>query len=252
MSLTHQPLIKLGEPFIQLSTVDSTNNYALNLVKQGLAANGTAIFAHKQTNGKGQMGKQWQTNEAENIIISVVANISTVHMLNQFGLVAMAALGCYDFFSVYAGDSTAIKWSNDLYWNDKKAGGILIETTQHNNQRFAIIGIGININQTIFDQSLPNPVSLKQITGKHFNVVELAKELCNSIDKWYTFLRENNVDFLLKVYNKHLYKKDKAVTLKKENIKFNCIIKSVNAFGELQVENGLNDSFKFGEVSWVI
>jgi len=60
----------------------------------------------------------------------------------------MAALGCFDFFSKYAGEKTAIKWSNDIYWKDKKAGGVLIETTNHNNKRYAIIGIGININQT--------------------------------------------------------------------------------------------------------
>ena len=134
-------MIKLGEPFIQLSTVDSTNNYAHSLVKTGLAVNGTAIFADSQTNGRGQMGKQWQTNAGENITLSIVADISTVHLQNQFGLVAMAALGCYDFFSKYAGDKTAIKWSNDLYWNDKKAGGILIETISHNQKRFAIITI---------------------------------------------------------------------------------------------------------------
>lgn len=245
-------MIKLGEPFIQLLAVDSTNNYALNLVKQGLAASGTAFFAYKQTNGKGQMEKQWQTNEGENIILSIVADISTVHLQNRFGLVLMAALGCYDFFSKYAGNATAIKWSNDLYWNDKKAGGILIETLQYNTHRFAIIGIGININQTIFNKNLPNPISLQQITGTYYNIVELAKQLCACVDKWYKVLQENKIDVLLENYNNHLYKKGKAVTLKRQNIKFNCIIKGVNAFGELQVENGLSDSFKFGEVSWVI
>ncbi len=241
-------MIKLGNPFIQLLEVDSTNNYAHRLIKTGLADSGTAIFAAQQTHGKGQMGKKWQANKGENITLSIIANISTVHLQNQFGLVAMAALGCYDFFNRYAIDATAIKWSNDLYWNDKKAGGILIETLQHHQQRFAIIGIGININQPIFDPNLPNPVSLKQITGKHFDVVALAQELCVCIDKWYNVLLQGDHHLLLETYNQHLYKKDNIVTLKKGNIKFNCTIKAVAANGELQVENGLQDSFQFGEV----
>ncbi|MFY7964818.1 MAG: biotin--[acetyl-CoA-carboxylase] ligase [Chitinophagaceae bacterium] len=249
---THQPPIKLGKPFIQLLTVDSTNNYALNLLKDNLAGNGTAIFAAEQSNGRGQMGKIWKANANENIIISIIVDISAVHIQNQFNLLAMAALGSYDFFNKYAGDETAIKWSNDIYWRDKKAGGILIETTQHQQKRFAIVGIGININQVQFDESLINPVSLKQITGKHFNVVELAKELCDCIGNWYDVLLKNNHQELLSFYNSHLYKKNKEVKLKKGNIKFNCIIKSVNSNGELQVENGLSDSFKFGEVEWII
>ena len=235
-------------PFISLLEVDSTNNYAHSLIKNGLATNGTTIFTQKQTNGRGQMNKQWHTNVGENIIISIIANISTIHLQNQFGVMAMAALGCFDFFTKYAIDSTAIKWSNDLYWNDKKAGGILIETLQHHEKRFAIIGIGININQTKFSQNLPNAVSLKQITGKTFDTIELAKELCVCVDKWYNELLQNNIDAILKTYNNHLYKKEKIVVLKKDNIKFNATIKNVNAFGELVVDNGVEQNFKFGEV----
>ena len=248
---THQPSIKLGSRFIQLLAVDSTNNYALELLKQNLADSGTAIFAQEQTNGRGQMGKKWEALHRENIILTIIADISTVYIQNQFNLLAMAALGCYDFFSKYAGNETAIKWSNDIYWKDKKAGGILIETTNHNNKRYAIVGMGININQTAFDENLMNPVSLKQITGKNFKVVELAKELCNCIDVWYNVLLSENNHQLLTNYNSHLYKKNKEVTLKKGNIKFNCIIKCVNPFGELQVENGLCDSFRFGEIEWI-
>ncbi len=249
---THQPSVKLGSTFIQLLAVDSTNNYALELLKQNLADSGTAIFAQEQTNGRGQMGKKWEALQGENIILTIIADISAVHIQNQFNLLAMAALGCYDFFSKYAGDETAIKWSNDIFWKDKKAGGILIETTNHNNKRFAIIGMGININQTFFDENIKNAVSLKQITGRTFNVVELARELCNCIDIWYNVLLKNNHQELLNCYNNCLYKKGQQVTLKKNNIKFNCTIKSVNSFGELQVENGLCNSFKFGEVSWLV
>ena len=244
-------MTKLGEPFIELLQVDSTNNYALRLVKSGLSVNGSAIFAREQINGRGQMGKVWQTNANENIIMSIIIDISTIHLQNQFGLLAMAALGCYDFFTKYTIEKTAIKWSNDLYWNDKKAGGILIETITHQRKRYAIIGIGININQTKFDEHLPNPISLKQITGKDFEIVELAKEVCICVDKWYQVLQNDDRELLLETYNKYLYKKNETGTLKKGNIKFNGTIKGVNEFGELLVYNGFEQNFKFGEVSFV-
>jgi len=245
-------LIKLGQPFIHLLEVDSTNNYAHKLIKTNLAASGTSIFAEKQTNGKGQMGKKWFANDGENIILSIVVDISSIQLQNQFAIVAMASLGCYDFFNKYTIDATAIKWSNDLYWNDKKAGGILIETLQHNSKRFAIVGIGININQTKFDESLPNPVSLKQITGRNFDTIELAKELCTCVDKWYCILKNGSMELLIKNYNNHLYKKDEKVSLKKENIKFEGIIKKVNAFGELEVQTAVIEHFKFGEIQWIL
>jgi BirA family biotin operon repressor/biotin-[acetyl-CoA-carboxylase] ligase len=248
---THQPSIKLGHPFIQLLTVDSTNNYAFNLLKDNLAVDGTAIFAAEQSDGRGQMGKIWKANPNENIILSIIVDISAVYLQNQFGLLAMAALGCYDFFDKYAISETAIKWSNDIYWKDKKAGGILIETTQHQQKRFAIVGIGININQVQFDESLPNPVSLKQITGKHYNIADLAIELCESINNWYQILLQNNYALLQETYNKYLYKKDQEVKLRKGNINFNCTIRGVNDYGELVVDTGITECFKYGQIEWL-
>ncbi len=249
---TSKPLIELNQPLIQLNEVDSTNNYAHKLIKQNLATNGTAIFAHHQTTGKGQRGKQWKAKAGENIILSVIIDISTVHLQNQFPLVAMSALACHNFFKKYAGNNTVIKWSNDIYFNDNKAGGILIETVNHNNKRLAIVGMGININQTEFDKSLLNAISLKQITGNTYNIIELANELYKKVIEHYIVLAEERFDLLLAEYNNVLYKKNKQVTLRKDNIKFSCTIKGINSFGELEVENGLKDTFSFGEVQWII
>ena len=244
--------MKIGEPFIHLLEVDSTNNYAHSLLKSGMVTNGTVIFADNQLKGKGQSGKQWQSNLRENILLSIILDISFISINKQFNIIAFAALGVYDFFSKYAVEGTAIKWTNDLYWNDKKAGGVLIETVNHQSKRYAIVGIGININQTSFHPSLPNPVSLKQITGKNHEVLSLTNELSNAILIRYNQLISINSSNLIKEYNQCLYKKDKQVYLKKGNIKFTCIIKNVNEFGELVVQSGIQDSFKFGEVEWII
>lgn len=250
MFSTHQPFIKIGDPFIKLLEVDSTNNYALAKVKENKAISGTVIYAQNQTNGKGQMGKEWLSNGNENITFSIILDISSFPLQNQFLICAFTAMGCFEFFKKYAGNNTAIKWPNDIYYNDKKAGGILIETTQQTDKRIAVIGIGININQKEFSEALSNPISLHQITGDEYKVEDLCKELIQCLNKWLPFLYEKNNE-ILKTYNQHLYKKNKIVQLKKGNIKFSCTIKEVNEFGELLVENGLQDSFKHGEIEWI-
>ncbi|MGI9137851.1 MAG: biotin--[acetyl-CoA-carboxylase] ligase, partial [Sediminibacterium sp.] len=92
------------------------------------------------------------------------------------------ALGAQAFFMVYAGDETKIKKPNDIYWRDRKAGGILIENIVRGNiWTWAVIGIGVNINQTQFSNDAGNPVSLKQITGKNWDVKSLQKKLSSAL-----------------------------------------------------------------------
>ena len=106
--------------------------------------------------GKGQRGKIWTSEKDANIILSIVINPEPLQLSQQFQLSACVAVAVNDFFTKYAGMQTKIKWPNDLYWQDRKAGGILIENivSTHqliiNNWEWAIIGIGININQTSF------------------------------------------------------------------------------------------------------
>ncbi|MDX2046252.1 MAG: biotin--[acetyl-CoA-carboxylase] ligase [Chitinophagaceae bacterium] len=243
----------IGQPFITLQQVDSTNNYAMAQAHARLATHGTTYFAMEQTGGKGQRGKNWFSLPGENIMQSVVIEPGNLPAASQFCLSAATALACYDFFNVYAGDETFIKWPNDLYWRDRKAGGILIENVLSGKVwQYAIAGTGININQTVFDVSLPNPVSLKQITGKHYDVLELASQLCSRLQKRYEQLHQGNFSELLEQYNKVLYKKGQTIRLKKDNRVFNCTLEEVNNAGQLVVKTGIEEHFDFGEVEWVI
>ena len=168
--------------FIVLDSVDSTNNYAMARVHEGLSRHGNAYFSSIQTEGKGQRGKLWETSINVNIALSIVLEPATLNALQQFQLSVAVTMGCFDFVNFYAGDETTIKWPNDIYWRDRKAGGILIENIFHGKEwKYAVAGIGININQPYFDDSLKNAVSLKQITGKSFYTLALARELHQSI-----------------------------------------------------------------------
>jgi len=161
-------------------------------------------------------------------------------------------LACFDFFSAYAGDETRNKWPNDLYWRDRKAGGILIENMVKSNQwDKAIIGMGININQTSFDKMKGKPVSLKQITGKTFDPISLAKELCHHLDNRFSMLENKPFDQLLSAYNEHLFKKDEMVSFKRNNVLFQAKVISVDKDGHLMIVHGVEERIPFGEITWL-
>jgi BirA family biotin operon repressor/biotin-[acetyl-CoA-carboxylase] ligase len=243
----------IGEPFIILPTIDSTNNYAKGLIREGLAKDGMVIFTQEQTQGRGQKNNKWESSKGENIMLSAILDATWLSIQDQFQLSCATALACSDFLSKYAGDETGIKWPNDLYWRDRKAGGILIENViKGTNWEKAVVGIGININQTVFNYMKNNPVSLKQITGKSFDVLQLAKELCNFLEKRYYELREGMFETHLKLYNQRLYKHNQQVILKKGEELIPIIIDCVNKEGNLLTHNQLQRIFTHGEVEWIL
>jgi BirA family biotin operon repressor/biotin-[acetyl-CoA-carboxylase] ligase len=229
-----------------------------------------AIFAHEQVAGKGQRGKAWASQKEANIILSLVINPQPLPLSDQFQLSACAAVAVLEFFRKYAGDDSKIKWPNDLYWQDRKAGGILIESViggeadPDNNRdpvsaawKWSIIGIGININQTSFHPEIKNPVSLKQITGKEYDVVELAKELSLLFYQHLSGLVENGFAGIYATYLAHLYKKNETVKLKKGTKVFPAVIEGVSPAGQLITHQSLPEGpvttgFDFGEVEWII
>ncbi len=239
--------------FTVLNSVDSTNNYAMGKVHAGLASHGNAYFSPIQTAGKGQRGNLWETSEGVNIALSIVLDVHTLNASQQFQLSVAIALSGFDFFSAYAGDETLIKWPNDIYWRDRKAGGVLIENIFHGNVwKFAVAGIGININQPFFDASLKNPVSLKQITGKTFDIIALAKELHKAVLNRFGQLEKGQFATLLNEYNKLLFCLNKKVRLKKDSSIFTTIIKGVTENGDLITTDTTERTFSFGEVSWLL
>ena len=236
-----------------LGSVDSTNNYAMAKVHEGLASHGMIWFAHEQTAGKGQRGKQWQSQPGSNIILSIALQPGRVFNSNPFYLSALAAIGCIEFLQKLSTDKFYIKWPNDLYWGDRKTGGILIENNYSGtNWNWVVLGIGINVNQKDFGADLQHAISLAQITGKKdLDPLVLAQELSAHIVKKFNAADPSGFNFLLQEYNSLLYKKNETVRLKKDNAVFSTTIKGVNKFGQLLTEDSLQRSFNFGEVQWM-
>lgn len=236
-----------------LDSVDSTNNYAMARVREGLAKHGMAFVAKEQIAGKGQRGKSWHMQPGTSIAMSLVLKTDKLRADHQFYLSMLVALAANDFLKKYAGKETAIKWPNDLYWRDRKAGGILIETVFKGTQwQWAVVGIGININQTRFHKALPNPVSLHQITNKDYDAIALAEELYEMVMKRVATIAETPVDKIKKEYNRHLYKLNQEVKLKKASAVFKTTIKGVSLQGQLHTFDTMDRQFDFGEVEWVL
>jgi len=235
-----------------LDSVDSTNNYAMGMIHADLAKDGMAWFARQQTAGKGQPGKIWESSAGQNILLSIAIKPAEVFFQNQFYFNAAVTLACFDLFKSYAGDETSIKWPNDIYWRDRKAGGILIENKlMGETWKWAVVGIGININQTSFSKRQVNAVSLKQITGKEWDPMLIAKELHELILFRLKDFSQDRLNEILVRYNENLYKKDQIVRLKQDGALFETRIKAVNESGELQTIDNIERKFRHGEVEFV-
>ena len=191
------PIITLGEPLIELSEIDSTNMYAMEQIHAQKALSGSVYQTDFQTNGKGQHGRIWESHRGENLLCTYVLELNALKQgknwvpSEQLGLSGAIALGAQAFFMEFAGEETKIKKPNDIYWRDRKAGGILIENiVRGTDWTWTVIGIGLNINQTQFSNEAGNPVSLKQITGKHWDIKAMQKKLADtlsaSLNLWLT------------------------------------------------------------------
>lgn len=196
----------LGKCFIDLPTVASTNAYANQLLHKGTTLNGTIISTFNQTKGKGAYKNQWLSEADKNISISLILFPKFLRIDQQFKLNMAICLGITDFLSKNFKKPFKIKWPNDIYYEKQKMGGILIENSLQGNQlKSSIVGIGLNINQMAFDASLPNPISLKQITNTQLDLYEILENMIPIIEQRYIQLQQGHfksleADYLVRLY----------------------------------------------------
>ncbi|MBC7745594.1 MAG: biotin--[acetyl-CoA-carboxylase] ligase [Flavobacterium sp.] len=197
----------VGHNTVTLNEVDSTNIYLKQLLSNSKPLpEGTVIMAGKQTNGRGQAQNSWQSEEGKNITLSILLNPKFLGVKNQFDLNIVVSLGLNDVLTNYFGDLALIKWPNDCYIGQYKIGGILIENLiQGNLLKHAIIGIGLNINQTIFPEELTNVTSFKKMLHTDYDLNRLKNEICSSIEARYLQLKAGKGKELFAAYLGKLY-----------------------------------------------
>ena len=160
------------------SSIDSTNIYAIKRISEGLAHHGEVILADQQTAGRGQRGKNWEATAGENLFMSLIVKPElTSNDFAFFSMMVAVVLSSY-IETLFNGWQIAIKWPNDIYINDKKASGILIENTWKGAEwQYAVVGIGLNVNQQNFPSNIPNGTSLFIESGKSFDLFEIATDI---------------------------------------------------------------------------
>ncbi len=239
---------------IFLTEVESTNNYANHLVLSKAAEHGTVVLAQYQKKGKGQHGNSWESEAGKNLLASIILFPNFLQAAKQFYLSKIASLALVDFLKSET-SGISIKWPNDIYIQDKKVAGILIENAlKGQNLSSSIIGIGLNLNQELFVSDAPNPVSLKQVTGKVYDM-ELAVELIlEKINNWYRKLENGGFEEINTAYFNQLFRVNEWSMFAKKGISFEAKISGIGEFGQLILEerNRSVSEYMFKEVEFLI
>ncbi len=164
-------------------TTDSTNNRLLD--EKDALPDRTVYAALYQTAGRGQKGNRWESRPGENLMFSILLKPAQLPVREQFILSQIVALGLLDYLRG-EGIMTTIKWPNDIYASDRKICGTLIENSLSEGRiTSSVAGIGLNMNQTEFDPSLPNPTSMTLVTGRHYDVKAELPKLLSCIFAYY-------------------------------------------------------------------
>ena len=244
---------------IHLNETDSTNRYLQQLCQE--ASNNkveefTTVCADYQTAGKGQRGNSWEAAKGANLLFSFVCYPTFVPIRQQFVLSQLISLGIKETLDEYCSD-ISIKWPNDIYWKEKKICGILIENDlQGNSIGRCISGIGLNINQEVFFSDAPNPISLKQITGKHYQRETILEKVMQRIEQSYQKLKEDSAyaSELATRYAASLFRREGLHCYQDKDGLFNARLVRVEADGRFVLMDEANQerSYLFKEVQYVL
>ena len=153
---------------IHISETDSTNRWLRerNVFEGDGAEPDMVVVADFQTAGRGCGTNSWESERGSNLLFSILLHPKDIKANQQFLISEIIALALAETIAKRVGEGVSIKWPNDIYWHDRKLCGILIEHRLSGDTiAESIIGVGLNVNQTVFVSNAPNPVSLKQITG---------------------------------------------------------------------------------------
>lgn len=241
---------KVFEPqYCWLDRVDSTNTYCMSKANEG-EPEGFTVAAYIQEQGKGQRGTRWESEEGKNLTFSLLLRPIFLRVEEQFAISKLIALSICDWI-ITKGVNATIKWPNDIYAGDKKITGILIENSFSSLAlEVSVIGIGLNLNQTVFSKDIPNPTSMSLLTGNDYTPEIVLNELMQSIQTRYLQLGNGLKSIIDDDYLGKLYRYNEYHQFTSEEVRFKAKIIGVKPTGELILvtENGEQKTYAFKEV----
>lgn len=241
----------MEKKIIRLKDVDSTNRFLKDLDSYDEAALTIAV-ADYQTAGRGQGTHTWESEEGKNLLFSMLTCPVWVPVRQQFLLSEIGALAIKEALDTYA-DGFTLKWPNDVYWNDKKISGTLIETSiDSKGIKRCIFGIGININQMEFRSDAPNPVSLAQILGHEVDREEVLQKIIEAFKKYYELLRRADYMDVSGIYHLSLYRRKGFHRYEDADGEFEGAFVEVEDDGHLILHDkkGMIRSYAVGEIKY--
>lgn len=238
---------------IELKEISSTNDYAMELAKRESVPDFTTICTDFQTKGRGQVGNFWESNMGENLLFSVIVHPREIALKEQFILSQCVSLSVRDVVALFCSNVT-VKWPNDIYVGNNKIAGILIENQlSQKHIEFSIIGIGLNVNQTIFKHA-PNPTSLSmENEGVVFNKEELLHLFLTHFTENYNRILSNPEE-LRSRYLDNLYLKNVPHIYSDADGFFEGKITNVEPDGRLIITDKYDNEKKyyFKEVQYIL
>lgn len=246
----------IGQNKVFLPETESTNSYAIELLKNVKAIEGTVVYTHHQTNGKGQRGNLWIAEPERNATFSLILKPSFLHPKNNFYLSKITALALYDVLTeILIGSQfdIKIKWPNDMLVNNKKIAGVLIENSVANDVlQWSVTGIGINVNQKDFGD-LQKVTSLSLLQQKEKSIEDVMDCFYTHFEKWYLRLKKVELKQIDETYHKKLFGFGKNNEFDKEGKLFTAKVIGVNENGLLilESEDGWRKDYDIKEVTFI-
>ncbi len=247
----------VGQNSIHVESVDSTNSYASELLRQIELSEGSLIYSFEQLNGRGQRGNAWESEPLKNVALSLVLYPKFLSVEQQFMLTKITSLAVADLMAEMLETcdkpkKVNIKWPNDIYVNEKKIAGILIENGLRETViQTSVVGIGINVNQLKFN--VENATSLALLSEKEFELMEVLNRLCEFFEARYLQLKSNKLESIDNSYFERLYKLNEWANYRSEETMFEGKIVGVSKIGKLRVElrSGEVKEFDLKEIGFV-
>jgi len=241
------------ERLIILPSISSTNDYLWDLVEQS-PPEGTLVQALEQTKGRGQKGNSWSSEMGENLLISILLYPTWIPPHRLFDLSIMTSVSLVNTLNTWLeNEIVRIKWPNDIVVNGKKICGILIENQIEGHRvKASILGIGINVNQTVFsEEKAPHAVSIKHYIKEALLLEDIRDTLLTHLNKAYFLLKNGKQKELKDTYLSYLLGYKQYCRLKWKDRVVNAFVNGVDENGKLIA--GIDDltyTFDIKEVSW--
>ena len=241
-----------------LLCVDSTNRYikdeAANLALEAPDANAFVVTADEQTAGRGQRGNSWQSQRCENLLVSILVNPSFLKVSRQFALSQTVALAV-NATMAHFGIESQLKWPNDIYVGKRKICGILVELSwEGDTLADAIIGIGVNVNQSLFGEMDRIPVSMKMLLGADIPIDNVRDRLLGNFSYYYSLLQSGKEELITREYIASLLGYGKKMQYRNSSGNFTATIENVTPMGHLllRCDDGALRTYAFKEVELLL